>query len=447
MALRQDLDVNRRDFIRGTGASIAATLLTLNSGSLVSAADKKLRIAIVGTGSRGSGTWGREVMRYHQDVVEIAGLCDINSKRVKAAQEIIGVTAPTFVDFDTMIREVRPDAVVVTTVDATHYRYTIRALELGCDVITEKPMCTDEEQCRAILAAEKKTGRKVTVTFNARHSDIARKVKALLLEDSIGEVISVDFHEFLDTSHGADYFRRWHRLRENSGTLLLHKASHHFDQVNWWLDSEPEDVIAEGELKFYGHNHEFRGTHCRGCSYRERCKFYWDISKSQTYVKLYTDCESEDGYLRDRCVWSEDTNIYDTMSVIARYANGTRMTYTANCYLPYEGQVISFNGSKGRLDAISYQAGSQQAEQILLTPIFGERQVISGWQGNQTEGHGGADVRLKDMIFRGTELSSPLALSAGTRAGALSSLVGIAARHSIEQEGTRIRIADLVDLG
>ncbi len=448
MSARLDLDLNRRDFIRGGSASLAATFLASQSGSILRAADRKMRIAIVGTGSRGSLTWGRELLKYESDLVEIVGLCDINSKRVRAAQGIIGVTAPTFVDFDTMVRETRPDAVVVTTVDATHYRYTIRAAELGCDVISEKPMCTDEEQCKAILAAEKKTGRKITVTFNARHSDIARKVKAMLLDEAVGEVISVDFHEFLNTSHGADYFRRWHRLRENSGTLLVHKACHHFDQMNWWLDSEPEEVIAEGELRFYGHNNDYRGTHCRGCAYQDECKFYWDVTRNPTYVKLYTDCESEDGYLRDRCVWSEDTNIYDTMSVLVRYANGVRMTYTANCYLPYEGQVISFNGTKGRLDAISYRAGTEQdTEQILLTPVFGERQVITGWQGNQEGGHGGADVRLKEMMFRGTERNSPLALGAGTRAGALASLIGIAARHSIEQDGAKIRISDLVDLG
>lgn len=446
MSTGQDFSVKRRDFIRG-GASAAATLLTLHSGSVSGAADRKQRVAIVGTGSRGSATWGRELMRYHQDVVEIVGLCDINRKRVQAAREIIGVAAPTFVDFDSMIRETQPQSVVVATVDSTHHRYIIRALELGCDVITEKPMCTDEEQLAAILQAEKRTGRKITVTFNARHSDIARKIKELLLENAIGEVISVEFHEFLDTSHGADYFRRWHRLRENSGTLLLHKASHHFDQTNWWLDSDPEEVTADGGLRFYGRNHDFRSTHCRACPYREQCRFYWDVTRDPRNVKLYTECESEDGYLRDRCVWSEDTNIYDTMSVLVRYANGARLTYIANCYLPYEGQVISFNGTRGRLDAIDYQAGTQQAAEILLTPIFGERQVITGWRGSQEGGHGGADVRLKDMIFRGTEESSPLALAAGTRAGALASLVGIAARESIEHDGARIRIADLVNLG
>lgn len=437
--------VSRRSFI-ASGAAVAAGTWAVTSRPLAQARNK-LRVAIVGTGSRGSGTWGSELMRYHSDVVEIVGLCDTNRKRVEAAREIIGVEAPTFSDFDTMVRETRPQSVVVTTVDATHYRYIIRAMELGCDVITEKPMCTDEDQCQAIIDGQRKTGRRITVTFNARHGDLARKVKELLLEESVGEVTSIDFHEYLDTSHGADYFRRWHRMKENSGTLLVHKASHHFDQVNWWLDSEPVEVIADGDLKFYGHNNSYRGTHCRGCTFRNECKFYWDVTRNPRYVKLYTECESEDGYLRDRCVWSEDTNIYDSMTAVVRYANGTRLSYMAECYIPYEGQAISFNGTRGRLDAISYSGGGRRVSRILHTPAFGETREIEGWKGSQEGGHGGADVRLKDMIFRGTEADSPLGLAAGLRAGALASLVGIAAYRSIEQNGARIRLADLVNLG
>src|SRR5437763_392954 len=100
------------------------------------------------------------------------------------------------------------------------------------------------------------------------------------------DVVSVDFHECLDTSHGADYFRRWHRLKQNSGTLLVHKASHHFDLANWWLDSMPMEVTAFGDLKFYGHNNSFRSTHCRVCPYKQQCKFYWDVTQNPQYVKL-----------------------------------------------------------------------------------------------------------------------------------------------------------------
>ena len=231
------------------------------------------RLALAGTGSRGSGTWGEDLVQHYADRVELVGLFDRNGLRARAAQRLIGTTAPVFADFDTMVRQARPDAVIVATVDATHARYIVGALELGVDVLTEKPMCTDETQCQAILDAVARTGRTVTVTHNARHSREAKKVKALLQEGAIGDVLAVDFHEYLDTSHGADYFRRWHRFRENSGTLLCHKASHHFDLANWWLDSEPVEVSASGDLRVYGRNSKFRGANCRTCPHRTSCPF------------------------------------------------------------------------------------------------------------------------------------------------------------------------------
>lgn len=439
-------NINRRSFLAGGAAALAASAVSFASSPLAAAQGKKLRVAIVGTGSRGSSTWGRPVVEHFSDVVDIVGLCDINAKRVEVAKKHIGVEAPTFVDFDAMIAQVKPDAVIVTTVDATHYRYNVRAMELGCDVITEKPMCTDEEQCQEIIDTQKKTGRKVTVTFNARHGRVAKKVKQLLLEKAVGDLISVDFHEYLNTSHGADYFRRWHRLKENSGTLLCHKASHHFDQANWWIDSEPVEVMADGDLKFYGRNGQHRGTNCRKCPYQQQCPFYWDITKNKRYVDLYVNCESEDGYFRDGCVFAENTNIYDVMNVLVRYENDVRMTYTANTYLPYEGQAISFNGTKGRLDAITYEGGGKEVNEIRLTPAFGKMEVITDFGEAREGGHGGADTSIQDLVFRGAGDDQGLSLAAGLRAGALSSLIGIAGYRSIERGGEKIRIADLSTL-
>jgi predicted dehydrogenase len=444
--LEKKFRLNRRQFVTSSGAALAVTALTPADGLTSTGKPSRLKMAIVGTGSRGSRSWGKPVVDSYGDVVELVGLCDINSKRVEAAKALIGTQAPTFLDFDRMVKETNPDVIMVTTVDSSHYRYIVRAMELGRDVITEKPMCTDEEQCQGILDAQKKTGKRVTVTFNARYGPEDMKLKELLMEKAIGDVISVDFHEYLDTSHGADYFRRWHRLKENSGTLLVHKASHHFDQANWWLDSDPVEVTAQGDLNFYGRNNSFRSTHCRVCPFKQECRFYWDVTRNPVYVKLYTDCESEDGYLRDGCVWAENTNIYDTMSVLVKYANGVLLTYTANTYLPYEGQAVAINGAKGRLDYRFFTGGGFANNELRLTRSFGKSEVIKDMATRREGEHGGADTSLRDMIFRTPNASDPLNLRAGLRAGALASLVGIAAYRSIERGGQKIRVGDLVKL-
>ena len=90
-----------------------------------------------------------------------------------------------------MIKETKPDFVIVTTVDATHADYIVRALEAGCDVITEKPLTTTAEMCQRILDATKKTGRHLRVTFNYRYSPPRTQVKDILMSGEIGDVVHV----------------------------------------------------------------------------------------------------------------------------------------------------------------------------------------------------------------------------------------------------------------
>lgn len=437
--MKHTQEISRREFVSAGGAALAAAAAP--SGSL--AAQKRLRIAQVGTGGRGLH-WGQDLIRNFSDRVEMAALCDQNSKRVAAAKEMMGATCPTFTDFDRMVQETAPDVVLVTSTDAAHYMHIVRAMELGRDVITEKPLCTDEEQLQKILEAERKTGRRLTVAFNARHAAEAKKVKQLLLEKAIGDVISVDYQEYLDISHGASYFRRWHRLKEHSGTLTVSKSCHHFDQVNWWLEAIPEEVVAWGDLKFYGKNNSFRGVKCRGCQYAQKCQFFYDVTKNPRSVQLYVGAESEDGYFVDGCVWRTDINIQDTFTVLTKYANGARLTYSANTFLPYEGQEISINGTKGRIDVNVYSAPGYRENEVRLTRTFGKSELVP--LERQEGDHGGADPAIRNLIFRDTGAPDPLKLKADSRAGAYSSLIGIAAYRSMERGGQTMKIREMVKL-
>ena len=445
MTSERHLQLNRREFLLTTGATMAAPAI---AGTSAQGQEKgpRERLALVGTGSRGSTMWGRNLLEDCGDLVEIVGLCDINSKRAAASQKFIGIDAPLFVDFDQMLNTTKPDRVVVGTVDATHFRYIIRTMELGYAVITEKPLGTDEEQCQSILDAEKRLGNKVTVAFNARHFNGAMKIKQLAMDKTLGDVISVHYHKYVGTDHGASYFRRWHRMREYSGSLLLSEACHHFDQVNWWMDSVPMEVQAHGALRVYGKNNSFRSTHCRVCPYKERCQFYWDITQSAFDMKLYAECESEDGYLRDGCVWREDTNIYDTMSVTVRYENKASLTYTMDAFLPFEGEEIMLNGTKGRIDWNSYAGGGYRNDEMRLTRAFGKSELIVDAPNPREGGHSGADPSLHDMLFRHPNVPDPLGLRASTRAGVHASLIGIGAYRSIDRGGAVIKLRDLVEL-
>ena len=348
--------VTRREFV---GTATGAALGALVAGETVgSAAQGKRRYAIVGTGVRAIGMWGRPILRDYPDLVEMVGLCDINPLRVEVAKRQMGATCPTYTNFDDMITKAKPDVVMVTTVDAFHSQYLVRAMERGVDVMTEKPMVIDEAQCRAVLDAEKQTGRKLVVTHNYRYAPKHQKIKELLMSGEIGTITSVDFTWFLDTTHGADYFRRWHRLRSKSGSLWVHKASHHFDLVNWWIDGEPVQVSALGSLATYGKSGPFRHTNCRTCPHKDKCAYYWDINKSPNLVALYNDCESADGYQRDGCVFKEDIDIFDTMNAVVKYSNGVNMSYSVNAFMPVEGYYLAVQRHQGPARGARLRAAS-----------------------------------------------------------------------------------------
>jgi len=441
-------NLTRRNFLAASGTAFAGAMvidpLSLSESPNVNP-ETRIKLAIVGTGIRALGMWSKDVAQNYADRVQYVGLCDINPGRLEYFKKATGFTCPVFTDFEKMMKEVKPDTLIVTTVDATHHEFIIRGMELGANIITEKPMTIDETKCEAILDAEKRTGKKVTVTFNYRYSPHRARIYELLRTDQIGELTSVDFHWYLDTSHGADYFRRWHRLKEKGGTLWVHKATHHFDLLNWWIESDPSEVYATGALEFYGKNNSFRHTNCRPCPHKDKCNFYFDISKRQQYVDLYVNHEKHDGYLRDGCVWKEDVNIYDKMAATIKYANGVQVSYSLTTYSPYEGYRIAFNGTKGRIDVWIEESNpieEKNYDEIVLTRNFSTREFIRVPHG--TSGHGGGDKLLKDHLF-GSVTEDPLNQTASVRDGALSILVGIAARKSCET-GSPVKIADLTTI-
>lgn len=411
----------------------------------------KRRYAQVGTGGRAS-LFFVAVAKDYSETSEMVAFCDVNQTRMdysnKLLEEAGGKKVPTYkhYEFEKMIEETKPDCIIVTSVDRTHDDYIIRAMELGCDVITEKPMTIDEKRAQAIIDTQKRTGRDVRVAFNYRYGVTNTKIRELIMEGTIGDVFSVHFEWFLNTTHGADYYRRWHRNKENSGGLLVHKSTHHFDLVNFWLDTQPDTVFAMGSLNFYGRtNAERRGIkdfyyRCHGSEIAKQDPFYLDMESRPDMKAYYLDAEHEDGYIRDKSVFSEEISIEDTMGVMVRYKNNAILTYSLNSYLPLEGLRVGFNGSKGRIEMEVFEKsyvnaggkkeneGAIASKKIMVYPMFGpayevELESVAG-------GHGGGDPRLLRDIF-GEPQEDRFHRAANHIDGAMSILTGVAANKSI----------------
>lgn len=461
--------VSRREFISttavaGAGLLIGAGALAAETPSVApTSGDSRKRYALVGVGAR-STMFRDAVLKTYKDHCQMVGFCDLNEGRLKLAQRkarATGSEVPIYLatDFDRMVRETKPEVVIVTTKDAAHDAYIIRAMELGCDVMTEKPMTTDEKKCRAILKAKQKTGRNIIVTFNYRYSPPRTQVKDLLMNGIIGDVLSVDFHWLLDTFHGADYFRRWHGNKANSGGLMVHKATHHFDLVNWWLSANPVTVQANGTREFYTpqmarrlglQSHHER---CHTCPEGNKCTFRLDLAGNERLKELYLDQEKHDGYFRDRCVFRPEIDIEDTMNVVVKYDTGATLSYSLNAFNAWEGYTIAFNGTKGRLEHGAQEKISVSGDgsvpgalksdgtYIKIFPMRAPAYSVPVWTGEGA--HGGGDKAMLDDIFLPVKPADKYQRAADQRGGAASILTGVAANHAM-RTGDTVRIADLV---
>jgi len=436
--------------------------------------ERKQKFAYVGTGGR-VRMFLDPIPECFSQEAEIVGLCDSSLVRASFHEERLrqqfgcgSIPVYNADEFGRMLHETKPDQVVVCTVDREHDRYIVESLRAGCDVVTEKPMTIDAARCNRILQAVEQSGKSVRVAFNYRWAAGASKVREVLASGVIGDIKQVNMEYLLNTSHGADYFRRWHSQKENSGGLLVHKATHHFDLINWWIDAIPAWVFAKGRLAFYGRENALKrgdGAFTRYPRYLGECvgddPFAYSYARSllrdQVYEEaLYLGAEEETGYVRDQNVFRDGINIEDVMSVIVGYRSGVVLNYSLNAFSPYEGYRVSFTGDRGRIEYEEWHgahilgADTTGAEhthhgryELRVFPHFKEPysvriQRIEG-------GHGGGDPLLQEQIFSRRAPEDPLGRAAGHEQGAASILVGIAANQSMIT-GVPVTISDLVKL-
>ena len=432
--------------------------------------------ALIGVGARAQ-MYLDAIAGPHSDVARLVAWSDANPGRLDWSQDRLpALGSPERfdpADLANVISRLRVDAVIVTSPDASHAGYIVAALDAGADVVVEKPLTTSEEGVRSIAEAVARTGRSVTATFNYRYAARNSALRQVIAAGDIGEITSVHFEWVLDTAHGADYFRRWHRDKQTSGGLLIHKSSHHFDLVNWWIADSPVRVFASGGLRFYGaENADRRGVGPRperGTTDSPlRDGFSLDLRRDPQLKGLYLDQEPHDGYRRDRDVFDPGITIEDNLSLVVDYASGASMTYSLNAHSPWEGYSVTVNGTSGRAELSVVERGAvllDEDRHVVVDPSarpdlvgagdarpVGERLVVqrhfeaareiaipSG-----TGGHGGGDVLLLQDVFAGGA-SDPLGRAASWRDGARAVIVGLAGNRSLES-GQAVRIADL-DLG
>ena len=426
----------------------------------------KKRYVVCGVSTRAIGMYIRPIVEKFNHCAELVGMLDIDPLRFKVAKDLVNGLADKNVaeyavtlenwkeGFDRMISEQKPDSVIVVCQDSYHVDYIVRGLEADLEVISEKPMTTNIADALRVIEAEDKSKGKLICTFNYRYKPTHRKLREMILDGKIGRVTHVDLNWYIDIKHGSSYFNRWNRMRENSGSLSIHKSSHHFDLVSWWVDGIPEYVHAFGGLNHYGPEGEFNPSkkdnrHCDGCSERTRCAYKrrWETRNSTIFaaddhINAYeTKIKQFTTYRPDMCIFDSEINIQDTFVVNVKYRNGVLLNYSANFSTPYEGYRLAINGTRGRLETLEFNNRGVLAmpdpndgdQYIDYFPIFGGRERINVV--SSAGGHGGGDPLLLEDIFLGEDPDRKFDILAKSVDGLRAISVGDAVFNSI-QDGT-----------
>ncbi|MDO5661350.1 MAG: Gfo/Idh/MocA family oxidoreductase [Brachybacterium sp.] len=418
----------------------------------------RTRYAIIGTGHRAQ-MYLDAISGEHADVAELVAMFDLNPGRMDWYRS----QYPAFSEVEAH----PPDALeevcgrlgvtrlIVTSIDRTHREHVVRALEAGMDVVVEKPLTIDAESARAVAEAAERTGREIVVTFNYRYSPRNSTLREVIASGRIGTPLSMVFEWVLDTSHGADYFRRWHRDKANSGGLFVHKASHHFDLASWWLDATPRSVVARGGTKFYGadaareRGQEVRAE--RGTHDGEHDPFELDLRRDDRLQHLYLEQEHHDGYRRDQSVFAPGVTTEDTLTALVDFEGGSILTYVLNAHSPWEGYRVAVNGTKGRaelevveraevdpsadgpakvdpsvLDATAGVRG--RGERLIVQRHFAPAEEVEIVQGSGA--HGGGDALMLAEVFRGPQ-QDPLSRAADWHDGLRAISIGVAGNESL----------------
>jgi predicted dehydrogenase len=423
---------------------------------------ERARYVLAGVGHRGLSFFADPLRKRFDEYGELVGLYDISVARMVGVNRLWGTNIAVYTNFQAMLRELNPDVVMIATNDASHADYVIQTLEARKRAICEKPLAITLDQARRLLETVDRTKSNCAypslVTHNMRYEPSVLQIKGMIDTGTIGEVLHITYNENLDRHHGADYFRRWHRFKSNSGGLLIQKGCHHFDVLNWLAGSRPRRVIARGGLHVYGKNGSFRSERCTGCSFKSECNYYANLETwAQASIEntLYATAESESGYFRDGCVFDERINIEDHMNVLYDYENGIEVTYSLTAFSSIESWRIEVEGTSGRIvfehiyptdwPPGNYVVPGLDAYESRRFTLYSYHQGVRDIPTDDWEEDWEAEcaTMLPDLFAR--PLDAPLTdRQASLEDGVWAVLVGIGANISIETNSRPVALSSLL---
>lgn len=416
--------------------------------------EKKLfTVAILGVGSRGADAYGT-ILNDQKDRFNIVALCDIRQQRLDRFSEIFGVDkSHCFLDENEFFKQKRADVLIIATLDKDHVRQAIKALELGYDILLEKPITDNKDECEQLLAAQKKYGGKVIVCHVLRYAPAFVKASQLIKEGVLGKLVAIDAVERVTFSHQAHSFVRgnW-RVAADTAPMILAKCCHDLDLLQHYANSKCKSISSVGDLMFFNKEHAPEGStaRCIDCPHQDTCPY----SAKTLYVKWWNDYDKpEDRWPFNiiapaplteeklmhavengpygRCVFACDNDVVDHQLTQITFENGVKASLTMMAFVGAGGRRMHFYGTHGDILLDEY------TNKLTICRFGVGMEDINLEELNEKGfGHGGGDHGIITSLYK--ILTGEIQAESALESSIESHLMGIYAEESRKAGGKLI---------
>lgn len=415
--------------------------------------EKRFSVAILGGGSRGLDTYANFMNKTgHFDIVAV---CDVRPVRLEFAQEKYNVKKENcFLKEEEFFKEKRADVLVIATQDQDHVRQAIKALELGYDVLLEKPITPKKEECLALLDAQKKYNHKVVVCHVLRYAPVYLHVAQLIKDGVIGKLVDIHAIEQVSFWHIAHSFVRgnW-RNSDTTSPMILAKCCHDMDLLQFYANSKCKTVSSIGSLSFFKKENQPKdaSNRCQTCKYIDTCPY----SAKYVYVQRWKNAKcpetmwpqnvvctehplTEERIIKayesndyGRCVFDCDNNVVDHQETNILFENGVTANLCMTGFTGSNGRIYKFHGTYGEIDL------DEERRELVIKRFAQKDEVITFSQlPDVTGGHGGGDMGLVNAFYQA--LLSQENLCTTLESSIESHLMAFAAEESRLRDGEMI---------
>ena len=322
---------------------------------------EKVTFAILGVGNRGTAYASKLIK--HPEEMEITALADNRRVRLDAINKYLNLPDDRlFNGADEILSQPKlADVMIISTQDAQHKEHALRAMEIGYDLLLEKPISNKLEDCIAIEKRARELGRRVLVCHVLRYTVFYKEIKRLLKEGVIGKIESVAAAEQVGYYHYAHSFVRgnWHNEAASS-PMILAKCSHDMDLMLWLTGKECKKVTSFGSLDYFKAENAPAGAaeRCKDCELD--CPFHaqrFYLSRIPGWPANVLNPEpTEENILQTldetnygKCVFRMDNDVVDHQTLNMLMEDGITVTFQMTGFTNVQTRTIRIMGTEGEI--------------------------------------------------------------------------------------------------